>query len=793
MYFNIKLLFHSSIFIGLLMIAGCKNTNSSSSTNHNGELGMSNLASQIIMDGKTSILLEDYFMYPSNIDSATSPFADIDLSSNKKELIITPKTTMPVLSVLKIWANNKDHALLLRQSNKQQKNIRFKLADTPSSVAIKGQFNNWVTEAMTATADAYYEKSFHLSPGNYQYKLIVDGKEINDPDNTNIVSNGMGGTNSLLVIPKANPEKLPILFSKKTRGTSIHIGFSNPPTEVFAFIENKRIQTDIREQEIVIQIPDKLATDGRTHLRIWAYNDEGTSNDLLVPLQNGQPLLNASKLTRHDLPAMNMYFTLIDRFNNGKTENDAPIDDDRLRPIQNYMGGDLAGITQKIEDGYFKKMGINTIWLSPLTQNPAEAWQEFPEPRRWYSGYHGYWPISSSKVDERFGNSEDLETLVSTAHKNDMNVLLDYVCNHVHQDHPIYQNHPEWATQLDLPDGTKNIRIWDEHRLTTWFDTFLPTLDLSNPEAIELQADSTLYWIKKYNLDGFRHDATKHIPEAFWRRLTRKLKEEVMLPQNRYVYQIGETYGSHELISQYVGSGMLDAQFDFNLYFTARDAFIKDDESMERAADALMESLDWYGHHHTMGNITGNHDQVRFMSLADGSVLYDEDQREAGFTREVTLKDPKGYLTLSNYFAFVMTIPGIPTILYGDEIGMVGAGDPDNRRMMRFDNLTRFENRTKALVEQLSQLRKNHLCLTYGDFELLKADKNTLAYARNYFGEIAIIVISKGGDRKISLTIPEHLQVNNLRPQFNFGTGSVQDGQFKVGLSGEGFEVFTSW
>ena len=94
-------------------------------------------------------------------------------------------------------------------------------------------------------------------------------------------------------------------------------------------------------------------------------------------------------------------------------------------------------------------------------------------------------------------------------------------------------------------------------------------MDLENPEVVDLQVDSTMYWIQKFDLDGFRHDATKHIPLDFLRKLTRRLKED-RVSKGKKVYQIGETYGSRDLVNSYIGSGLLDAQFDFNLYYQSK-------------------------------------------------------------------------------------------------------------------------------------------------------------------------------------------------------------------------------
>ena len=216
----------------------------------------------------------------------------------------------------------------------------------------------------------------------------------------------------------------------------------------------------------------------------------------------------------------------------------------------------------------------------------------------------------------------------------------------------------------------------------------MPTLDYGNqPDAVKMMVDTALYWITNYDFDGFRHDATKHIPNVFWETLTQRLKTEVMIPRYKQVYQIGETFGSRELINSYVSSGQLDAQFDFNLYFDARSAFATDEEGFQQLKSSIDETLDYYGYHSLMGNITGNHDMARFITLASGDVKFNEDQKAAGWSRQVEITNEVGYKRLMQLQAFLLTMPGIPVIYYGDEIGMPGADDPDNRRPMKFANL----------------------------------------------------------------------------------------------------------
>jgi glycosidase len=432
---------------------------------------------------------------------------------------------------------------------------------------------------------------------------------------------------------------------------------------------------------------------------------------------------------------------MVDRFLDGDASNTKPVADPEVLPKANYMGGDLAGVLKKIKDGYFKELGINTIWLSPITQNPEGAYGLWSQPRTKFSGYHGYWPVSNTQVDYRFGDKKLMKEVIEAAHQQDMNVILDYVANHVHEEHPLYKKHPEWATNLYLEDGSLNTERWDDHRLTTWFDTFMPTLDFSQPEVVEKMTDSALYWVTEYQLDGFRHDDTKHVPETYWRTLTQKVRAHTQRP----IYQIGETYGSYDLIRSYVSTGMLDAQFDFNQYDAAVSAFVKADGNYANLTETLQKGLEYYGHHHLMGNISGNQDRARFISYASGDVSFDEDAKKAGWTREINLSDESAYDRLGMLQAFIMTMPGVPVIYYGDEYGAIGANDPDNRRMMRFDNLSKREKNLRDLVSEMVQLRRNSMSLLYGTTHIMAENNGILSIQRSYFGEETTIVFNENG------------------------------------------------
>lgn len=489
---------------------------------------------------------------------------------------------------------------------------------------------------------------------------------------------------------------------------------------------------------------------GRSYLRIFAEDDQYLYNDLLIPLQDGEVVTDAEQLNRHDQQAQVLYSVLIDRFYNGNTANDWKMNSPEVLDIVDYQGGDLAGITKKIEDGYFDNLGVNTLWISPITQNPWDAWGCYPfkngnkyDPSKTYtkfSGYHGYWPIYATKLDDRFGTPDELRTLLSTAHAHGINVVLDYVANHMHINSPTLQAHPDWHTDSILPDGRRNFELWDEARLTTWFDKHIPTLDLERPEVCQAMTDSALYWLQEYELDGYRHDACKHIPLDYWRMLGQKIATRW---PGRPIWMIGETYGSPELIGSYVKSGMLNAQFDFNVYFTAREALCGL-TGMDEIIKNELTSLATYGSHHTMGNISGNHDQIRFASIAGGAIDIHSQGKEEGWTQEIGIGDAdKAYKRALMLEVLNMTLPGVPCIYQGDEYAEVGANDPDNRHMMRFDNLNEQEKTMRDKISKLIALRRSSMPLLYGDFIPVTMTADKIVYERVYLGESVYVELDR--------------------------------------------------
>lgn len=752
------------------------------------------LASPIQLQPKqTTIVKSDYFPFGTPIQKVEWPAGIVLVSENTTSYIVKGKLTSPFANI-RFFTTKGVYDIPCRNVRKILAGARIELTAPANVVKIKGTFNAWVADGKLLQpigplpTKTWQLNNVEANEGYVQYKLIVDGKEEN-PTNVAIVSNGMGGTNALLKV--GEPDAVaPSLATLKSDNNHIFIHAANG-TFFIAYLNNRLIAREPIGASGLIQIsvPKDAVAQTRSYIRVYAYNAFKTGNDLLVPLHKGKVIMQPDSLTRNDLHTQIMYFMMVDRFNNCDPKND-PKPLDGVLPKAQYLGGDLKGVQQKINEGFFENLGTNTLWLSPISQNPEGAWGYWnKQVTTKFSAYHGYWPTSYSKVDHRFGTNLLFADVIKDAHTKNMNVVLDFVAHHVHTDHPLYKKHNNWATPLILPDGSMNTERWDDHRLTTWFDTFLPTLDLQMKEVREVVADSVMYWVKNFDLDGFRHDASKHVPEDFWRLLTQKIKLQKASKPNSSFYQIGETYGSPELIGSYVNSGQMDAQFDFNLYDAAVGAFAGNGNEEQLWAGlhrTLHESFDYYGWHHLMGNISGNQDRPRFASLADGSVKGDEDTKLAGWTREITNNNETGFTRMAQLMAMNMTLPGVPVIYYGDEFAMPGGNDPDNRRMMLFGNYTPSQQQLIDKIKKLTSLRKQNMALMYGEFKPIETDKHFFAYERNYFGQKVVIVFSKTAG-KVSLPLSS---TQNWIPLFNH-TFSQTDNTIELQLNADDVAIFT--
>ena len=731
-----------------------------------------------------SVLVSDLFYYPNyNLQFQSSPNLEVKFNRTSKKLYLKSHKFFEGMTLLDFELNGKIYEIPIIVKKQHFYKFSFKPKKKYKELTLFGSFNGWNRHQLfmqDKNGNGIYEVEVPLEPGNYQYKFFGDGKEIVDPNNPVKVPNGFGDFNSVISINDTDSNKI-----------FLHVlGYENSPDtfkykydfdtqkgtpalsakNIFALLNNTPIELNLiklKSNKIKLIIP-KAELSGKNVLRI-AVNYKGkVSNIQTTILFNGIPA-NNKHFTWYDGI---IYMLMVDRFDDGDKSIDHPIIHDSLSIKANYMGGDFQGIIDQIDAGYFDSLGVNTLWISPVNDNPNEAFREYPKPHRWFSGYHGYWPISATRVEEEFGTFQKLKEVIKKAHSHNIKVLLDFVSHHVHKEHPFFKNHRDWFGHLKLPDGRLNLRFWDEYRLTTWFEPYLPTFDyIDSKIAQDTMTDNAIWWLKQTGADGFRHDAVKHVPNKFWRELTRKLNKEMEFNKDVNIYQIGETFGSYDLISSYVNNGQLNAQFNFNLYDVALPTFIKPGVSFNGLDKEMHKSFSVYGYNHLMGNIMDSQDKNRFMAFADGDLDVSQwSAVEEGWNNPPKVDHPESYKKLVLYMAYMNTIPGLPVIYYGSEFGMTGASDPDNRRMMRFGKqLSKYEKQTLKEVSKIINLRKTHSALRYGDFYTLKADSTTYAYMRSDMNERLIVLLNKSNvPQRIELVLPEFLDVDYLE---NINTG----------------------
>ncbi len=754
----------------------------------------------------TKIVLSDiFFAEDYNLKFLPNKNFNVYLDTIENTIAITPVNNFSGIELISFDLFDKTFELPVKLELRKKYSFTYKPKGSPERVNLFGQFNGWNRKNLPMrdeNGDGVYEITIPLDPGRYEYKYFVDGKELIDQENPVKVPNGMGDFNSVRIIEKTAADKhyLHLLNYDRENDTFSYNFYYESVTrdliskkDVIALIDNFKIN------------PEKIKLDGGK-IRISFSADEMKGNKIIrlavskngkatnfqtVRLDNGLP---TGKKGFNDWSDAIIYSVMIDRFYDGDTTNNNPVVHPELSFKANYQGGDLQGIINKLDEGYFDSLGINTFWISPIVDNTNKAYKEYPPPHRYFTGYHGYWPVSATEVEEHFGNMKLTQKFVETAHQHGIKVLLDYVANHIHMEHPLWEKHRNWFGVLELPDGRKNLRLWDEQRLTTWFEPYMPSFDfVGSGEALEFMTDNAVWWLKETGADGFRHDAVKHVPNEFWRTLTKKIITEIEIPTGKKLYQVGETFGSFDLISSYVNNGQLSSQFNFNLYDVAIPVFLNPENSFELLDLQMQKTFSVYGVNHLMANVMDSHDKVRYMAYADGDIeINSNEAKEIGWSDPPKVDHLSSYKKLQLHLAYILTIPGVPVIYYGDEIGMTGAADPDNRRMMRFDGeINNNEKKTKTEISKLINLRKKHSALRQGDFYTLIANEHCYAYIRSDMNERMLVVLNKSdNEQMIDLNIPRIYDVKNAEDLSNGKLHKISDGKFSVTIPAIGWRMY---
>ncbi len=654
------------------------------------------------------------------------------------------------------------------------KMITYDEAPNASSVAIAGEFNDWDETALPMEReDGQWRVELMLAPGHYAYKFVVDG-EYESTVPPDVATKWAGEfENRNLIIQDCSVPAFRVVDNTVTsdgvvtatlKFISATGGAKIDPASVELTLNREPIEPkDIDVDNGVITVEQQVSEYGKYSLRASAADTEGRpvqDAPLWVPMWHEEEEFVWQDST--------MYLIFTDRFRD--SDGGMPVPPiEGVNPIAGYMGGDFKGIIDKLEEGYFEELGVNLLWLSPIYENTDQAWLGGDGVNR-YTGYHGYWPVDPLKAESRYGDDAQsadarLRELIDKAHERGIRVLFDVVHNHVHEDHSYCEENASWCA-ITCTCGEPGC-AWEGpggKPLTCQFAPYLPDLSYRNHAILQRQVDDTMRLGEMFDIDGFRVDAAKHMDHIIMRTLRRRvdaLEDQGAAP----FYMVGETYvggNGYGLIMNYVADYELHGQFDFPLLYPIRSVF-GHDGTFRELEDAVVRSEQAYGDAYTwMSPFLGNHDIPRFVtdSLGNDFDVWNSevDVMADGPANEINDQQWNIINRMSMGFAFLLTQPGIPLMYYGDEIGLAGAGDPDNRRMMDWE----WNAGQQELIERvrtIGQARQDLEPLRRGGRTELWVDETLYVYARHTGpGEAVVVAMNKGeNSRSEQVTIPPSL------------------------------------
>ncbi len=495
------------------------------------------------------------------------------------------------------------------------------------------------------------------------------------------------------------------------------------------------------------------------------------------------------------------YLLMPDRFANGDTSNDNPPQSPNMldrSKSRYYHGGDLQGVIDHLP--HLKNLGITTLWLNPLYDNvnhlnEREVYDQGP-----ITDYHGYGATDFYAVEEHFGSLETLRTLVDEAHKLGIKVVQDQVANHTGPYHEWVKDSPTptWFNGTETDHIPNNWQIWtlaDPHAtedlqrptLSGWFINILPDLNQDDEEVARYIIQNTLWWIGISGIDGIRQDTLPYVPRKFWRDWTAAIRREY--PNFKVVGEMWD--GDPALVSFFQGgrarydgvdSG-IEALFDFPLFYAVRKAFTDQGAKLREIPKILSEDR-LYPDPDNLLTFVGLHDVSRFMS-------------ESGANFNAS--------RLAH--TLILTARGIPVIYYGDEIGMQGGNDPDNRRdfpggwlgdpQNKFEPSGRNveENALHDAIRQLVRLRSELVSLRRGDTVHLMVEEDAYAFARVTDSDSALVVFNaQRQQRRLNINLAQSGFHNDEILQDRLGNApqtTVKDGYAEIVLPAQSAAVMT--
>ena len=352
-----------------------------------------------------------------------------------------------------------------------------------------------------------------------------------------------------------------------------------------------------------------------------------------------------------------IYHIFVDRFYQGDGKKWL-----QTKNLHKFFGGTLGGIHDKLD--YIADLGVNCIWLSPTWPSPT---------------YHGYDITDYYKTEERIGGDQALHTLIDDAHKRGIRVILDLVCNHSSNEHPNFLE-----AEANLNSKYRNWYTFDDSKLG--YDSFfgvktMPKINLENPETRAWMFDIAQFWLREFDIDGYRLDHANGVGPTFWaefRNACRAVKPDAFV--------FGEIVEGPDDLSKYIGR--LDGTLDFQLEETLRKTYAW--KTMTETEFERFSKLhtSYFPEDFIMPTFIDNHDMDRFLHIANNDKEALRRAAEAQFR-----------------------LPGPPIIYYGTEVGLSqnsGKDDGQGLEASRLPMLWGADQDSNLLdfYKQLIQARK---------------------------------------------------------------------------------------
>lgn len=405
---------------------------------------------------------------------------------------------------------------------------------------------------------------------------------------------------------------------------------------------------------------------------------------------------------------------------------------------QGYHGGNLQGIIDHLD--YLKDLGVTGLWMTPVYQNSGTNNR---------GAYHGYSTIDYYAVEPHFGTMQDFKNLVEAAHRVRIKVVQDQVANHCGPGHPWNADPPTrtWFNNWDtVPKPRNNYDIASqadpyarpnrrEVPVRGWFVGLFPDLNQDDPLVSDYEIQNALWWIGMTGIDGVRQDTYPYVSRAFWEKWQTAINRQY--PDFVCVAEIGTE--TPAVLSFFEGGTRrygidtkLRSELDFPLEYATQRVFGNDGSMTDLVSVLAQDSL--YLHPEMLVTFVGNHDQTRMLTVAHGDI---------------------SKLLLAQ--TFTLTTRRTAHLYYGDEIGMTGGNDPDNRHNFpggfpgdtnnaftaagRVGDAATAFNWTRGLLH----FRQEHAALRRGDMVNLLVSRDRYAYLRSSPEEYVLVLLNRSG------------------------------------------------